>query len=61
MGDNRRNTRDSRVLGSIPFRDYYGKAHVIYWSRERNRTDPWDSSKFKEGSLRWQRSGVLIK
>ena len=60
LGDNRRDTWDSRVLGPIPFADYYAKAHVIYWSRERNR-DPDNPATFATGQIRWRRCGIPIR
>lgn len=60
LGDNRRNTRDSRVLGPIPFADYYAKAHMIYWSRKRTG-DPDNPTTFVSGPIRWRRSGIPIR
>lgn len=31
LGDNRRNSRDSRWIGSIPIEDVVGRADVVFW------------------------------
>ncbi|MEW6439708.1 MAG: signal peptidase I [bacterium] len=49
MGDNRENSSDSRVWGSVPFELIKGEAVLIYWS--------WDSN---DHSLRWSRIGDII-
>jgi len=36
LGDNRRLSKDSRMIGPIPMSDLYGVARFIYWSRERH-------------------------
>lgn len=60
MGDHRRRSKDSRILGPIPLTDLHAKARVIYWSRERTFPDPWDTSKFETGSVRWSRIGKRL-
>lgn len=57
LGDNRRDARDSRFLGSIPFSSLHGKARVIYWSRARIFPDPRDKSQYTLGSIRWEKIG----
>jgi signal peptidase I len=42
MGDNRDNSRDSRVWKSVPFEFIKGKAKFIWWS-------------YREGQVRWER------
>ena len=49
MGDNRENSNDSRVWGTVPFELIKGKAFVIYWS--------WDGPDFR---VRWNRLGKVI-
>lgn len=33
MGDNRRNSKDSRILGFIPINKIIGKASIVYWTK----------------------------
>lgn len=49
MGDNRDNSQDSRVWGTVPQNTIKGKALKIYWS--------WDSEAAK---VRWERIGEKI-
>ena len=37
MGDNRNNSYDSRMFGTVPIKDIKGKATRIYWAREKSR------------------------
>ena len=60
LGDNRRNSRDSRFLGSIPFSSLHGKARVIYWSRERSFPNPQDKSPYTLARIRWERIGSRL-
>ncbi|MFJ6327765.1 MULTISPECIES: signal peptidase I [unclassified Rhizobium] len=41
MGDNRDNSNDSRIIGSVPFENFLGKAQIIYFSIG---SDPNDTS-----------------
>lgn len=50
MGDNRENSNDSRVWGTVPFELIKGKAILIYWS--------WNGPDFR---VRWSRLGDLIR
>ncbi len=50
LGDNRDRSLDSRFWGFVPVNDVRGKAFVIYWS--------WDSQRT---TLRWMRLGHLIR
>ena len=49
MGDNRENSSDSRVWGTLPFELIKGKAFMIYWS--------WDGPNRR---VRWKRIGDII-
>jgi signal peptidase I len=49
MGDNRENSADSRVWGTVPFELVKGKAFMIYWS--------WNGP---HRNVRWRRIGDLI-
>lgn len=56
MGDNRDNSRDSRVWGFVPYDLIKGKALVVWWSRDPSRggfTPAGIADWFK--SIRWQR------
>ena len=50
LGDNRDRSLDSRFWGFVPLNDVRGKAFIIYWS--------WDSQRT---TLRWNRLGHLIE
>ena len=49
MGDNRENSADSRVWGTVPFELIKGEAFMIYWS--------WNGP---HRNVRWRRIGDLI-
>lgn len=49
MGDNRENSSDSRVWGTVPFYLIKGGAFIIYWS--------WDGA---DRRVRWGRLGHII-
>jgi signal peptidase I len=49
MGDNRDNSRDSRMFGTVPRDTVKGKVLKIYWS--------WDR---ETGTVRWERIGMTI-
>lgn len=57
LGDNRRLSNDSRLLGPIPFSAFYGTACFIYWSRDYTFPDPNDVSYAIPGAVRWDRIG----
>lgn len=61
LGDNRRMAKDSRITGPIPFSDLHGKAHLIYWSRERTFPNPHDTSRYTEGPVRWDRINQCLE
>lgn len=58
MGDNRDNSLDSRFWGFLPERDIIGQALMVYWSWNPNipLLDPVE----KLGSIRWQRTGLVV-
>ena len=37
MGDNRRNSRDSRDIGFVPLEEVVGKTNIVFWPLERIR------------------------
>ncbi|WP_308421649.1 signal peptidase I [Lysinibacillus alkalisoli] len=37
MGDNRRNSLDSRIIGLVPIEDIVGKTNIIYWPLDNFR------------------------
>lgn len=60
LGDNRRLSRDSRMLGPIPFSNLYGITRIVYWSRDYTFPDPRDSSNTIPGPIRWDRIGCRL-
>ena len=60
LGDNRRLSKDSRVMGPIPISDVYGVARFIYWSRERTFPNPDDTTHFVPGAFHWDRLGQRL-
>jgi signal peptidase I len=50
MGDNRDESLDSRFWGAVDLNDVEGKAHMVYFSWNRD-----------EHEVRWSRLGHLIK
>ncbi len=60
LGDNRRLSKDSRMMGSIPLSDVYGVARFIYWPRERTFPDPHDTTHYVPGAFHWDRLGLRL-
>ena len=60
LGDFRRRSLDSRFLGPIPRRDFYGKAIRIYWSLPRIIHDPMNPAEDEFGPVAWERHGLAI-
>jgi signal peptidase I len=54
MGDNRNNSNDSRIWGSVPIENIKGKALFIWLSYEH-----W--SPFDWGGIRWNRIGNFVR
>lgn len=61
LGDNRMRSNDSRFLGAIPLKDYYGHARWIFFSRDFDLSDEQDISEATPGSIRWDRIGLRIE
>ena len=60
LGDNRRLSKDSRMIGAIPTSDLYGVARFIYWSRERTFPNPDDTTHYAPGPFHWDRLGLRL-
>jgi signal peptidase I len=60
LGDNRRMSKDSRMVGPIPMSDLYGAARVIYWSQQRRFPDPNDTTRYELGPIHWERFGLRL-
>lgn len=64
MGDNRDNSEDSRVWGTVPRENVVGRAMFVYWSLDMSGTTDDDPTNFFSdfvGRTRWGRTGTLIK
>ncbi|MDZ7620191.1 MAG: signal peptidase I [Patescibacteria group bacterium] len=60
LGDNRRRSKDSRMIGPIPIADVYGVARFIYWPRERTFPNPHDTTHYAIGPFHLDRLGMRL-
>lgn len=59
IGDNRRNSDDSRSWGFIPYDNVVGTPLFVYWSWDTNM--PFSQFFKKLTTIRWDRFGTIIK
>jgi signal peptidase I len=59
LGDNRRNSLDSRFWGFVPEHLIIGKAMIVYWSSERS-AGPTTFGEWIKG-IRWERIGRIVR
>jgi signal peptidase I len=56
MGDNRDNSNDSRVWGTVPLELVKGRALIVWWSRGPTRGElSWDGFVEWAQAIRWRR------
>jgi len=61
LGDNRRNSLDSRMNGPIPADRFQGIARMIYWSNDYTFLEhPRRPPEWKRGAIRWDRIGKRL-
>jgi signal peptidase I len=60
LGDNRRVSKDSRVIGPVPFANYIGVARRILWSQEP-AADPPAGEAARREHMRWDRTGLTLE
>ena len=60
LGDNRRLSKDSRIMGPIPASDVRGAARCVYWPRERVFPNPDDTTHYVSGPFHWDRIGQRL-
>jgi signal peptidase I len=64
MGDNRDDSEDSRVWGTVPRENVVGRAMFVYWSINQAEREEEGPSNFLMDFFkytRWDRTGTLIK
>jgi signal peptidase I len=66
VGDNRRESLDSRFFGCIPRADVVGKVAIVYWSREapieaHASVFPLERQPEPSRRIRWERFGLRVK
>ena len=64
MGDNRDNSLDSRVWGTVPRGNIVGRAMLVYWSLDRTGEEEGGNSNVLIDFFtksRWSRTGTFIK
>ena len=59
MGDNRDNSLDSRFWGFVPADLVIGKAFMVYWSWDENKSSSGFIEHFR--STRWNRIGTIVQ
>ena len=61
MGDNRRNSYDSRIVGPVQQSELIGVANMIYWSRKTTVFHDQDRTWYDLGPIAWDRIGKSLK
>lgn len=59
LGDNRRNSLDSRMNGPVPFDKFIGTARLIYWSNDYRFLSDYRRQPIC-GAIRWDRIGQRL-
>jgi len=60
LGDNRRVSKDSRLIGPVPFANYVGMARRILWSQAMPANDQPAAQGPRLGRMRWNRIGLAL-
>ncbi|MDA0660840.1 MAG: signal peptidase I [Planctomycetota bacterium] len=61
LGDDRRMSKDSRIIGPIDLENLIGRPKFIYWSVERHFPDPTTIEYYTVGETRWDRIGIPVQ